>query len=94
MIGANDILRDKLDASLLAHFDALKQKEQVSVGDLYGLQFLCETHFYMKKSPGCFWYCCGDSPTYNDYFQYVFVLLQYEHGQHGRGDGFNLSGRG
>ena len=48
MIGANDILRDKLDASLLAHFDALKQQENLKVGDLYELQFLCETHFYMK----------------------------------------------
>jgi len=48
MNDSKNILRDKLDESLFSHFDTLKQQENVSVGDLYNLQFLCDTHYYMK----------------------------------------------
>lgn len=41
------LLRDKLDECLLAQFDVLKQQEHASIGDLYHLQSLCETHYYM-----------------------------------------------
>lgn len=44
---SKNTLREKLDQNLLAHFDALKQQEQISIGDLYQLQALCETNFYM-----------------------------------------------
>ena len=48
MTDPKTILRNKLDENLFAHFDTLKQQDNVSVGDLYTLQFLCDTHYYMK----------------------------------------------